>query len=118
MRTQTAFAAPKLAASVLCAFLVLAGVAPPYAQAQPQTNQTVSLSPGTSTTIVLLENPSTGFKWRLDTAKSTNLAIVRLMDRGYQAAQSGLIGAPGSHHWEIEVRAPGTASIVFTYARR
>jgi predicted secreted protein len=117
MRTQTAFARPKLAASILCAFLVLAGVAPPHAQAQPQTGQTVSLSPGTSTTIVLLENPSTGFKWRLDAAQSTNLAAVRLIDRGYQAAQSGLIGAHGSHRWEIEARAPGTASVVFTYAR-
>jgi inhibitor of cysteine peptidase len=117
MRTQTAFAAPKLAASILCAFLALAGVALARAQAQPQTSQTVSLSPGASTTIVLLENPSTGFKWRLDTAQSTNLAIVRVIDRGYQAGQSGLIGAPGSHRWEIEARAPGTASVVFTYAR-
>ena len=66
---------------------------------------------------MLRENPSTGFKWRLNTAQSTNLAIIRVIDRGYQAAQSGLIGAPGSHRWEIEARAPGTASVVFTYAR-
>ena len=80
-------------------------------------SQTVSLSPGASTTIVLLENPSTGFSWRLNTAESTNLAIIRLSDRGYQPAQSGLIGAPGVHRWEIEARASGTASIMFTYAR-
>jgi predicted secreted protein len=104
MRTQTTFAGPKLAASILCAFPALAGVAVPHAQAQPQTSQTVSLSPGVSTTIVLLENPSTGFRWRLSTANSTNLAIVRVIDRGYQAAQIGLIGAPGSHRWEIEAR--------------
>ncbi len=82
-----------------------------------QTTQTVALSPGTSTTIVLRENPSTGFKWRLNTEQSTNLTIVRVIDRGYQAGQSGLIGAPGWHHWEIEARARGTASVVLTYAR-
>ncbi|MGA8612759.1 MAG: protease inhibitor I42 family protein [Xanthobacteraceae bacterium] len=107
----------KFAASVFCGLLALARLTPPGAQTQPQTNQTVSLSPGASTTIVLRENPSTGFKWRLDTALSTNLAIIRLIDRGYQAAQSGLIGAPGSHRWEIKARAPGTASVVFAYAR-
>jgi predicted secreted protein len=57
------------------------------------------------------------FKWRLNTAQSTNLAIIRVIDRGYQAAQSGLMGSPGSHRWEIKARAPGTASVVFAYAR-
>jgi inhibitor of cysteine peptidase len=66
---------------------------------------------------VLRENPSTGFKWRLDTAQSTDLAVVRVIDRGYQAGQSGLIGAPGAHQWEIKARAPGNATIVLSYAR-
>jgi len=82
-----------------------------------QTTQAMALSPGASTTIVLRENPSTGFKWRLNTQQSTNFAIVRVTDRGYQAGQSGLIGAPGTHRWEIEARTRGTASVVFTYAR-
>jgi predicted secreted protein len=66
---------------------------------------------------VLRENPSTGFKWRLNKAQSTHLGIVHVIDRGYQAGQNGLIGAPGSRRWEITARAPGTASAVFTYAR-
>jgi inhibitor of cysteine peptidase len=82
-----------------------------------QTTQTVALSPGASTTIVLRENPSTGFRWRLNTEQSTYLGLVRVIDRGYQAGQSGLIGAPGTHCWEIEARTRGTASVVFTYAR-
>jgi inhibitor of cysteine peptidase len=82
-----------------------------------QTTQTVALAPGAVTTIVLRENPSNGFKWRLNTEQSTKIALVRVIDRGYQAGQGGLIGAPGSHRWEIEARARGTASVVFTYAR-
>jgi inhibitor of cysteine peptidase len=117
MLTKIEFSHPKLAAAVLCTLLALAGVTPAPAQPQPQTTQTISLSPGASTTIVLRDNPSTGFKWRLNTAQSTNLAVVRVIDRGYQAGQSGLIGAPGSPHWEIKARVPGSASVVFTYAR-
>jgi len=117
MLTKRRFPRAKLAASALCALLALAGLTPASGQVQPQTIQIVSLSPGASTTIVLLENPSTGFRWRLNTAKSTNLAIVRVTDRGYQADRSGLIGAPGSHRWEIEAVAPGNASVVFAYAR-
>jgi inhibitor of cysteine peptidase len=117
MLTKTEFSHPKLTAAVLCALLALAGVAATPTQAQMQTTQTVALSPGTSTVIALRENPSTGFRWRLNTEHSTNLAIVRVIDRGYQAGQGGLIGAPGSHRWEIEAKARGTANVVFTYAR-
>ena len=117
MLTETEFSLPRLAAAVLCTLGALAGVTPGPAQAQPQTTETISLSPGASTTIMLRENPSTGFKWRLNTAQSTNLAAVRVSDGGYQAGQSGLIGAPGTLRWEIKARAPGNAIIVFTYAR-
>lgn len=117
MLTKTEYSHPKLPAAVLCTLLAVAGVTPAHAQAQPQTIQIVSLSPGASTTIVLRENPSTGFRWRLNLARSTNLAIIRVTDRGYQAAASGLIGAPGSHRWEIKARAPGDASVVFIYTR-
>jgi inhibitor of cysteine peptidase len=117
MLVKTEFSYPRLTAAILCTLLALAEVMPVRAQAQPQTTQTVSLSAGASTTIVLQENPSTGFKWRLNTAQSTNLAIVRVIDLSYQAGQNGLIGAPGTHRWEIKTRAPGNATIVFTYAR-
>jgi inhibitor of cysteine peptidase len=117
MLTKTESSHLKLQAAVLCVLFTQTYGTLARAQAQPQTTQTISLSPGASTTIVLRENPSTGFRWRLNTAQSTRLSIVRVLDRGYQAAQSGLIGAPGSHRWEIEARAPGVASVAFTYAR-
>jgi len=99
--------------------LVLAqvGVMVPDAHAASQSSQTISLSVGASKTIVLSENPSTGYTWQLDTAGSSNLAIVRVNDAGYQPAHNGLLGAPGSHRWQIEAQAPGTAKIVFAYSR-
>ncbi len=117
MLTKIEFSHSKLTAAIICTLLALTGITSAGAQAQSQTTQTVSLSPGASTTIVLRENPSTGFRWRLNTAQSTRLSIIRVVDRGYQAAQSGLIGAPGLHRWVIQARAPGVASVAFTYAR-
>jgi inhibitor of cysteine peptidase len=93
------------------------GLAAADAHAASRSNQTLSLSVGASKTIVLSENPSTGYAWQVDTAGSSNLAIVRVNDAGYQPGQNGLIGAAGSHRWQIEAQAPGTAKIVFAYAR-
>ena len=93
------------------------GVAPGGAWAQSQTSETVALTVGASKTIVLSENPSTGYQWQLDAAQSANLAIVRVIDAGFQAGQSGLIGVPGSHRWQIEAQAPGAATVVFAYSR-
>jgi predicted secreted protein len=115
MLTKTEFSHLKLTVAVFCTFFALVGFAP--AQAQMQTTQTVALSPGASTTIVLRENPSTGFRWGLNAEQSSNLDLIRVIDRGYQAGESGLIGAPGTHRWEIEARTRGTASVVFTCAR-
>src|ERR1700723_3128063 len=97
--------------------LVQIGLAAADAHAASRSIQTLSLSVGASRTIVLSENPSTGYAWQLDPAGSSNLAIVRVNDAGYQAGQSGLLGAPGAHRWQIEALAPGTARIVFAYAR-
>ena len=85
------------------------GVMPAGAQAVSQSNETISLSVGASETIALSENPSIGYEWQLDTTQSSNLAIVRVIDVGYQASQSGQMAAAGSHWWQIEARAPGTA---------
>jgi len=93
------------------------GVMPAGAQAVSQSNETISLSVGASETIALSENPSTGYEWQLDTTQSSNLAIVRVVDAGYQAVQGGQMGAAGSHWWRIEAWAPGTARIVFAYSR-
>jgi inhibitor of cysteine peptidase len=117
MLTKAKFACTILAAAALVALPLALGIKPARAQAPMQVNQTVSLSTGGSTTIVLSENPTTGFKWRIDTGQSANLAIVQVIDGGYQTGQSGLMGAPGSHHWQIKAHAAGTAKIVFAYAR-
>jgi inhibitor of cysteine peptidase len=110
------------AKAILALLFVLLGPAlGPINLGQAQTpapgEETVSLAVGASTMITLGENRSTGYSWRLETAQSTNLEIVRVIDRGYRAEESGLLGAAGSHRWQITARAAGTARVVFTYSR-
>jgi inhibitor of cysteine peptidase len=96
--------------------IVLAQIGIVSARAQ-HSDETIRMSVGASEMIALSENPSTGYKWQLDRAHSSNLTIVRVIDVAYQPGQTGLIGAPGLHRWQIQARVPGTARIVFAYSR-
>lgn len=103
--------------ALLAALLVQVGATPAAAQIGTQDNDILSLPIGASKIISLSENPSTGYRWQLDRTRSSNLAIVRVSDAGYQQSQSGLIGAPGTRRWQIEALGLGTARIVFGYSR-
>ncbi len=96
--------------------IILAQIGVMSARAQ-QSDETITMSVGASKMIALSENPSTGYSWQLNSTHSSNLTIIRVIDAGYQPGQSGVIGAPGSHHWQIQARVPGMARIVFSYSR-
>ncbi len=73
---------------------------------------------GDSTTIALIENPSTGYSWKLDANSSRGLERIAVEDEAYQAP-SGVRrpGEPGVHRWTIRARAAGAASLQFTLMR-
>jgi inhibitor of cysteine peptidase len=106
-------------AVVLASALLIGGViaiCPAPASAQPSS---VQLAPGARTTIELPENPSTGYVWRLDTARSVNAAIVQVVDQGFSPATSDRppIGAPGIHRWSIEALRSGSGKLIFINLR-
>jgi inhibitor of cysteine peptidase len=100
----------------LAVALVASMPAPLRAQ---DSGQTVRLKVGGSATIVLPENPSTGYRWRLNTGASSNLAAVTVDDAGFSRAASGgpPIGAPGERRFQVTARRAGRAVAVFEYAR-
>jgi inhibitor of cysteine peptidase len=103
------------AAVIALTCLTFAWLAPAQAQ-----TETVRLRVGASTVVPLSENPSTGYRWRLDTAASRNLAIVTVADAGFAPPDTGgrpLVGAPGQRRFRITARSPGTAVAAFAYAR-
>jgi len=81
--------------------------------------ETVQLTPGGHATIDLAENPSTGYAWRFDAARSKNAAIVRVVDQGFTRPPSDTppIGAPGRHRWSLEGLSAGRAELLFVYQR-
>jgi len=76
-----------------------------------------TIARGQSTSIALASNPSTGFSWSLDEARSSGLAHVKVVDKGFTRTTSGLVGAPGRRWWSVAGLTRGTASLTFVYQR-
>jgi predicted secreted protein len=70
---------------------------------------------GTSFTIVLAANHTTGYSWRL--SKPLNANLLRQVSDVYDEESPGKIGAGGKEMWTFEALGAGTAEIEFEYAR-
>ncbi len=102
-----------VAAIVLLAMMV-ASPAPTRAADE---RETIHLAAGSIVTIALTDNPSTGYRWRLDEAASTDLSLVDIADAGFEPGGAKLVGAPGTRRFRIVARRAGTAVAVFEYGR-
>lgn len=106
------------AAPLLLSLILAASFVPPA-----RADLAIDLRPGAFFTHVLPANPSTGYTWRIDPAKSENLAILTIEDLGHAApaltpaGQAPRVGAPQAQSFKITAKAPGTAKIAFAYAR-
>ncbi len=96
--------------------LALMAASPAPARAADE-RETIQLAVGSSRTIALTENPSTGYGWHLNQAASSNVSLVEISDAGFEAGGGKLVGAPGTRRFRIVARQPGTAVAVFEYAR-
>lgn len=76
----------------------------------------ITLAPGHSKTIVLPENPSTGYTWKIDQEGSDNLSILAIVDQGHKRGAS-MPGAPGRHSWRLRANARGHAILQLVYQR-
>jgi inhibitor of cysteine peptidase len=104
-RLKPAIAAGIVAAGALCN--------PIAARAAPEA---IELAVGAETTIALSANPSTGYRWEVSQAESSNLSAVSVSDAGF-APGGGRIGASGMSRWQIKGLRPGSATVVFVYRR-
>lgn len=71
--------------------------------------------PGSSFTIVLAANHTTGYSWRL--AKAPRADLLRKVNDVYEEDSSGRVGAGGKEMWTFEALGTGTTDIEFEYAR-
>ncbi len=75
---------------------------------------TVQVTVGEVFQIYLAENPTTGFRWRLDCAGAPTCSLID----DYFSVPGRLPGGPGIHHWNFKAVASGSTTICLSYARR
>jgi inhibitor of cysteine peptidase len=81
---------------------------------EKSSGKTVRVAAGSSLRIVLGENPSTGYGWRLTTKPKAK--TLRLLSSTYQADAHpvGEVGTGGRHIWRYRAAARGRTSLVIT----
>jgi inhibitor of cysteine peptidase len=81
---------------------------------EEQNHATVTVHKGTSITVRLQENPTTGFTWNLTT--SPGLKVVS--DSYVPSDTTGkLVGSGGTHVWVISAQSAGVQTIQAVYSR-
>jgi len=81
---------------------------------EKQNNATVPVNQGNTVTLMLPENPTTGFQWNLTTTPGLTITgdIYVPSDR-----TGTLVGSGGTHTWEITVAGTGRQDISAVYKR-
>jgi predicted secreted protein len=95
--------------------VALAAVGLAAAMAIPADASTQTVQTGGSFELHIPGNPSTGYTWRLNQAKSQNIGVVKVKALGYGAPESNRLGAPAPFGFRIECTKPGSASLWFLY---
>jgi inhibitor of cysteine peptidase len=74
--------------------------------------KTIHLQNGDNFTLILRENPSTGFHWEFNMSKG-----LRILSSNYtqDPTPSDMVGVPGNRTWVIRVTAPGIQLIKGMY---
>lgn len=75
----------------------------------------LTVGPGSTWSIVLSSNRTTGYSWQL--TPLPNSASVESMGHKYEAGPAGLPGAGGAERWTFHAKSQGESTLNFTYAR-
>jgi len=85
-------------------------------QADPNTGARVQVAVGSTFTMTLCSNASTGFSWSA-AAKIGDTTVLQQIDHEYLAPTSLLIGAPGKEVWTFKGLKDGVTSFSMTYSQ-
>jgi inhibitor of cysteine peptidase len=72
---------------------------------------------GNSWEFELQGNPSTGYRWQLNTAASSNLLVVKVESLGYrsESRKPGMVGTPAPFVFRFTCVKAGSAQLIFDY---
>ncbi len=75
----------------------------------------ITLKRGEAIKLQLDSNRTTGYLWQL--AKPIDEHVVKIIDSGYEATKTHLIGSGGKQYWKVKGINPGITEINLEYKR-
>jgi inhibitor of cysteine peptidase len=82
---------------------------------QPEQTRDVTVEAGSTLTVALCANPTTGFQWEEIAVDDPD--VVEQADRGYQAPDSDALGASGREVWTFRAPEVGQTTLASTYGQ-
>jgi len=86
-------------------------------QKQPNIVRDVELTAGSSITVTLCSNKTTGFSWDENAQITDNQVIQQTSYKWVPPAESGKMGAPGNEVWNFKAMKQGKSTISLAYSR-
>jgi len=80
-------------------------------------SQQVEVAAGSTITLKLCSNPSTGFQWSKDAGISDSTVIQQLDHKFLEPVASNAVGVPGMETWTFKALKQGAATVSLEYGR-
>lgn len=79
--------------------------------------QDATAAVGSTITVTLCSNPTTGFSWGEQAQISDIEVLKQTSHETVAAADTGMVGAPGNQVWTFEALKAGSSTVSFSYSR-
>ena len=79
--------------------------------------QDATAAVGSTVTVTLCSNPTTGFSWGEQAQISDKAVLKQTSHKTVAAADTGMVGAPGTQVWTFEALKAGSSTVSFSYSR-
>jgi inhibitor of cysteine peptidase len=79
--------------------------------------QDVTATVGSTITVTLCSNPTTGFQWGEQAQISNAQVLKQASYKMVGPANTGMAGAPGNEVWTFQALLAGTSTVSFSYGR-
>ena len=77
----------------------------------------VNAAAGSTITVTLCSNPTTGFQWGEQAQISNTQVLKQTSSKMLAPANTGMVGAPGNQEWTFEALQAGASTVSFSYSR-
>jgi len=79
--------------------------------------QDVTAAAGSTITVTLCSNPTTGFQWGEQAQIGNTQVLKQTSHKMVGPANTGMVGAPGNEVWTFQALEAGNSTVSFSYSR-